>query len=93
MSVATINAAADAAAAALDAGDYSTARRQALKAKILIAALPDSQRGGGESASELRWRGSEVDAFLVELSKLEAQAAIVADGIHHSKVTYARVTS
>ncbi|MEP3480773.1 MAG: hypothetical protein ABJZ55_16105 [Fuerstiella sp.] len=76
MSVAILTAARDAALAALDADDYQEARKQALKAQMVIATVPDSSIA---SVSSQSWGRAAIAQFLEGVDSLEKAAAAADD--------------
>ena len=73
ITVASLNAAMDAAVTALLAGDYATALRQAVAAQGILTVLPELSRsagtGGGSQAA--KWTQAGIDQFVGRVSRLQ----------------------
>lgn len=68
MDVATINAKGDAAVAAIEAGDYSTAEKLLVAASTMIALLPNVAR----SDKSLTWDRAAIQAALNQIKQLKS---------------------
>lgn len=83
MNISDANTYRDAAVAAIDAGDYATARTQIDKAIAALGTAPDSEAGD----FSIEWSNCRKD--LLSMSKMCTQRLSAASGIQVSKVTYA----
>lgn len=95
MSVAQLEALYNAASAALEAADYSTAIAKAMQLKLRLAATPNLTRSAGGGEHSMEWANvAGIDAFIAECRKLQTAAAHASAGpIRQSKVAYARPES
>ncbi len=86
MSYATLKSLAAAASAALLAGNYDTAIRNAMAALPLVGAMPDT----GNAGESVAWRNAgEIREFIAQCRQLKASAAASAGFVRQS-VTYER---
>lgn len=91
MSAATLTALYTTAASCLDADDFDGAIRAAMKAKLLLATMPQSAR----DTIQLGWQNAEAaDVFISQCQRLQASARAASSGPWQStKVTYARAAT
>lgn len=93
MSISQIEALYNAAADALDRGDYDTAIAKALACKMRLAATPNLNRslaGGGMQG--MQWANAmALDGFIAECRKLKTEANAAANGpMQFTKIVYER---
>jgi hypothetical protein len=90
--VAQLNAYAATAAAALDALDFDAAILAAMKAKILLAVLPNVQRAAAGNAQQMGWSNVQaIDSFIGQCRQMKAAATFAGGGpLQQSKIVYAR---
>lgn len=79
---ARITEACEAAAAALEAGDYATAERKALVAKLWLSAMPHGKQG----SSEADWDRNAIDSLITQIK--QAKAARI--GVQRRPILYRR---
>jgi len=92
MSIAQLDTLYDAAVAAMDAADYSTAVLKLMTIKARLATTPNLSKslGGGGSAS-ITWNATELDTLISQCKQLKAQARAASNGpFQQTKITYAR---
>jgi hypothetical protein len=91
MSIAQLETLYDAAAAALESGDYDAAIAKALGLKLRLAAMPDVER----AAIKVLWANvGALDSFISECRRLKATAIGASGGPFQSTpITYARPNS
>lgn len=71
MSYAAVTTAMTAATTALAAGDFATARNQALTAQALMSVIPDTVRNsGGGGSQEMTWDRVAISNFIDRMQKL-----------------------
>jgi hypothetical protein len=81
VTLATLNTLAEAAVAALEAGDYATAIRVALSCKPLLAVTPNLSRASEGNSQTMAFTNVEaIDAFIKECRILQTAAACATDG-------------
>lgn len=92
MSLASLQALADAAVAALEAGDYATAIRKAISIKPLLAVTPELSRGSAGDSQAMSFRSADaIDSFVRECRAAQNAAAAQSGGpFAHSLVRYQR---
>jgi hypothetical protein len=92
MSLARLEALAEAAIAALEAGDYVTAIQRAISIKPLLAVTPELTRGSSGDSQAMAFRsGDAIDAFVRECRQAANRAAAESSGpFAQSLVRYQR---
>lgn len=83
----------NAAAAALDAGDYLAAKLGFMKVMAKRATVPDLERSLGAAGRQgIRWRDADLTPLIALCDKMLAAARIASGGVFQQvPITYARV--
>ena len=92
MSVAELETIYDAAVAALDAGNYASAKLGFMKLMARRAAMPDVERSlGGAGRQAIKWRDVDLNSLIAQCDKMLASVAHASSGpFVMVPVTYAR---
>lgn len=95
MSIAELEAIYDAAIAALDAGNYQSAKLGFMKLAARRAAMPDVEKSLGSAGRQsIKWRDVDLTSLISQCDKLIAAAAHATAGpFVQIPVTYARPDS
>lgn len=92
MSVAELETIYDAAVAALDAGDYQSAKLGFMKLMARRAAMPDLERALGSTGRQsIKWRDVDLQSLIAQCDKMLAAARTAARGpVTAIPIRYAR---
>ena len=92
MTLARLTALAEAAVAALEAGDYADAIRNAIACKPLLAVTPELMRASAGNSQSLAFRSPDaIDSFVAECRRLQNTADAQTYGpFAQSAIRYAR---
>lgn len=93
MSVAELETIYDAAVAALDAGEYLTAKLGFMKLVARRAAMPDVERSlGGAGRQGIKWRDVDLNSLIAQCDKMLTASRVASGGVFQQiPVTYKRV--
>lgn len=90
MSAAQINSRVELAVAAIDAGDFATAKRHLLAAKAYLSARSDIRTGMN---SEIRWDRKAIDSLIAQCDQAGTAAAVATTGaLRRTKINRVRTT-
>ena len=92
MSIAQLDALYEAAVAAMDARDFSTAILKLMAIKARLATTPNLSKSlGGGGSSSITWNAAEIDTLITECRKLKSETLAARSGpFQQTKIAYAR---
>jgi len=85
----------DAAAAAMDAGDWLTAKLGFMKVMARRATVPDAERGLGNAGRQgMKWRDVDLSSLIAECNRQLAASRVASGGIFQQiPITYKRANA